>query len=58
MSAFNGADYETAYDEFNEAAYLYKLDEVDDNHEAYTGDGDVRASSAVSKAMPKPVKAV
>ena len=27
--------------------YLYKLDDIDANHEAYTGQGDVTASSAV-----------
>ena len=29
--------------------YLYKLDEIEDNHEAYTGQGKIAASAAVRK---------
>jgi malonyl-CoA decarboxylase len=31
--------------------YLYKLDEVDNNHEAYSGDGKIVANASVTKLM-------
>jgi malonyl-CoA decarboxylase len=29
--------------------YLYRLAEIEDNHEAYTGEGKVAASSALTR---------
>jgi malonyl-CoA decarboxylase len=29
--------------------YLYRLAEIEDNHEAYTGEGRVAASSAIQR---------
>jgi malonyl-CoA decarboxylase len=31
--------------------YLYRLDKIEENHEAYTGDGKIKASTNVSRLL-------